>query len=304
MQRLSFARLFYLQPKYACWYSEFMHSWMHRSNTHSLWWNRFACFHFQRWPNQTFPKSPFFFFLLPLIFPVLDEATSALTEEAEAQLYRICKQLGMTLISLGHRSSLEKVDQTRSIAALLWLYLDASTHTASFSSSTMTSSWGCAEEAAGSWKSYAETARKTKPRDFRSIPLTSETCKTHQDWRQGQNKTLQDETLWCPLVEGDPTICSYCHSHTEQPSSPFGVISWKFLLCWWKLWSILIRDQRKVQKVKEAVHHSTTIRLFKFMLIYDEIIDRKIGLACSTTQSRHCWPIIRICILKLITATR
>nr|XP_057912833.1 ATP-binding cassette sub-family D member 4 [Doryrhamphus excisus] len=56
MQRLCFARLFYLQPKYA----------------------------------------------------VLDEATSALTEEAESQLYRICKQLGMTLISVGHRSSLEK----------------------------------------------------------------------------------------------------------------------------------------------------------------------------------------------------
>lgn len=43
---------------------------------------------------------------------VLDEATSALTEEAEAQLYRTCKQLGMTLVSLGHRSSLEKVGQT------------------------------------------------------------------------------------------------------------------------------------------------------------------------------------------------
>uniref|UniRef100_A0A8C9TMI9 ATP-binding cassette, sub-family D (ALD), member 4 n=1 Tax=Scleropages formosus TaxID=113540 RepID=A0A8C9TMI9_SCLFO len=56
MQRLCFARLFYLQPKYA----------------------------------------------------VLDEATSALTEEAEGQLYRACKQLGMTLMSLGHRSSLEK----------------------------------------------------------------------------------------------------------------------------------------------------------------------------------------------------
>ncbi|XP_067338666.1 ATP-binding cassette sub-family D member 4 isoform X2 [Channa argus] len=56
MQRLCFARLFYLQPKYA----------------------------------------------------VLDEATSALTEEAEAQLYRTCKQLGMTLVTLGHRSSLEK----------------------------------------------------------------------------------------------------------------------------------------------------------------------------------------------------
>ncbi|KAK6297810.1 hypothetical protein J4Q44_G00323930 [Coregonus suidteri] len=56
MQRLCFARLFYLQPKYA----------------------------------------------------VLDEATSALTEEAEGQMYRTCKQLGMTLVSLGHRSSLEK----------------------------------------------------------------------------------------------------------------------------------------------------------------------------------------------------
>ncbi|KAI1897280.1 hypothetical protein AGOR_G00081690 [Albula goreensis] len=56
MQRLCFARLFYLQPKYA----------------------------------------------------VLDEATSALTEEAEGQLYRACKQLGMTLLSLGHRNSLQK----------------------------------------------------------------------------------------------------------------------------------------------------------------------------------------------------
>ncbi|KAM9290730.1 lysosomal cobalamin transporter ABCD4 isoform 5-T5 [Morus bassanus] len=56
MQRLSFARLFYLQPKYA----------------------------------------------------VLDEATSALTEEVEHELYRACLQLGMTLISVGHRASLEK----------------------------------------------------------------------------------------------------------------------------------------------------------------------------------------------------
>lgn len=40
---------------------------------------------------------------------VLDEATSALTEEAEEQLYEACKQLGMTLISVGHRRSLEKV---------------------------------------------------------------------------------------------------------------------------------------------------------------------------------------------------
>ncbi|XP_060119359.1 lysosomal cobalamin transporter ABCD4 isoform X2 [Heteronotia binoei] len=56
MQRLSFARLFYLQPQYA----------------------------------------------------VLDEATSALTEDAENELYRMCSQLGMTLVSVGHRSSLEK----------------------------------------------------------------------------------------------------------------------------------------------------------------------------------------------------
>nr|XP_047915781.1 lysosomal cobalamin transporter ABCD4 isoform X8 [Anser cygnoides] len=56
MQRLSFARLFYLQPRYA----------------------------------------------------VLDEATSALTEEVEHELYRVCLQLGMTLVSVGHRPSLEK----------------------------------------------------------------------------------------------------------------------------------------------------------------------------------------------------
>ncbi|XP_041070504.1 ATP-binding cassette sub-family D member 4 isoform X1 [Carcharodon carcharias] len=56
MQRLSFTRLFYHQPKYA----------------------------------------------------VLDEATSALTEEAERELYHTCRQLGMTVISVGHRSSLTK----------------------------------------------------------------------------------------------------------------------------------------------------------------------------------------------------
>lgn len=39
---------------------------------------------------------------------VLDEATSALTEEVEHELYRLCLQLGMTLISVGHRPSLEK----------------------------------------------------------------------------------------------------------------------------------------------------------------------------------------------------
>lgn len=40
---------------------------------------------------------------------VLDEATSALTEEVEHELYRVCLQLGMTLISVAHRASLEKV---------------------------------------------------------------------------------------------------------------------------------------------------------------------------------------------------
>ena len=49
-----------------------------------------------------------FLFLLA----VLDEATSALTEETESELYRICIQLGMTLISVGHRSSLEKVGKS------------------------------------------------------------------------------------------------------------------------------------------------------------------------------------------------
>ncbi|XP_025056957.1 ATP-binding cassette sub-family D member 4 isoform X8 [Alligator sinensis] len=56
MQRLSFTRLFYLQPRYA----------------------------------------------------VLDEATSALTEEVEHELYHTCIHLGMTLISVGHRTSLER----------------------------------------------------------------------------------------------------------------------------------------------------------------------------------------------------
>ncbi|XP_072424312.1 lysosomal cobalamin transporter ABCD4 isoform X1 [Chiloscyllium punctatum] len=41
-------------------------------------------------------------------YAVLDEATSALTEETEGELYHTCKQLGMTVISVGHRSSLEK----------------------------------------------------------------------------------------------------------------------------------------------------------------------------------------------------
>ncbi|XP_069811814.1 lysosomal cobalamin transporter ABCD4-like [Dendropsophus ebraccatus] len=48
------------------------------------------------------------FYLQPK-FAVLDEASSALSEEAEVELYTRCKQLGMTLISVGHRRSLQKL---------------------------------------------------------------------------------------------------------------------------------------------------------------------------------------------------
>uniref|UniRef100_A0A8C4Q2G4 ATP-binding cassette, sub-family D (ALD), member 4 n=1 Tax=Eptatretus burgeri TaxID=7764 RepID=A0A8C4Q2G4_EPTBU len=56
MQRLTFARLFYHQPK----------------------------------------------------FVVMDESTSALTEETESEMYRMCGHLGITVLSVGHRSSLNK----------------------------------------------------------------------------------------------------------------------------------------------------------------------------------------------------
>lgn len=49
---------------------------------------------------------------------VLDEATSALTEEVEHELYQMCLHLGMTLISVGHRPSLEKVRQGGSAPCL------------------------------------------------------------------------------------------------------------------------------------------------------------------------------------------
>ncbi|CAH2328902.1 ATP-binding cassette sub-family D member 4 isoform X1 [Pelobates cultripes] len=45
------------------------------------------------------------FYLQPK-YAVLDETSSALSEDAEAELYRSCGQLGMTLISVGHRASL------------------------------------------------------------------------------------------------------------------------------------------------------------------------------------------------------
>ncbi|XP_053552947.1 lysosomal cobalamin transporter ABCD4 [Bombina bombina] len=39
---------------------------------------------------------------------VLDEATSALSEDAEGELYRVCRQMAMTLVSVGHRRSLQE----------------------------------------------------------------------------------------------------------------------------------------------------------------------------------------------------
>ncbi|XP_073494272.1 lysosomal cobalamin transporter ABCD4 isoform X2 [Phyllobates terribilis] len=47
------------------------------------------------------------FYLQPK-YAVLDEASSALSEDAEVELYTRCRQLGMTLISVGHRHSLRK----------------------------------------------------------------------------------------------------------------------------------------------------------------------------------------------------
>ncbi|XP_035688885.1 lysosomal cobalamin transporter ABCD4-like isoform X2 [Branchiostoma floridae] len=41
-------------------------------------------------------------------FAVLDEATSAVSMETEELLYNMCKDMGMTVISVGHRSSLRK----------------------------------------------------------------------------------------------------------------------------------------------------------------------------------------------------
>uniref|UniRef100_A0A6I8R322 ATP binding cassette subfamily D member 4 n=1 Tax=Xenopus tropicalis TaxID=8364 RepID=A0A6I8R322_XENTR len=47
------------------------------------------------------------FYLQPK-YAVLDEVSSALSEQAEDKLYRGCQELGMTLISVGHRQSLQK----------------------------------------------------------------------------------------------------------------------------------------------------------------------------------------------------
>ncbi|XP_070578295.1 lysosomal cobalamin transporter ABCD4-like [Ptychodera flava] len=48
---------------------------------------------------------------------ILDEATSALSQDTEELLYKVCKDLGMTVMSIGHRTSLRKFHSTQ-------LYLD------------------------------------------------------------------------------------------------------------------------------------------------------------------------------------
>ncbi|XP_041904000.1 lysosomal cobalamin transporter ABCD4 isoform X6 [Corvus kubaryi] len=94
MQRLSFARLFYLQPKYADALGEL----------------QLICEMFLGDAALSYRRCLVGrgFVGLMTFLSVLDEATSALTEEVEHELYRLCLQLGMTLISVGHRPSLEK----------------------------------------------------------------------------------------------------------------------------------------------------------------------------------------------------
>jgi len=48
------------------------------------------------------------FFHRPLI-ALLDEATSALDVPSETRLYSVCKQLGITVVSVGHRESLRQL---------------------------------------------------------------------------------------------------------------------------------------------------------------------------------------------------
>lgn len=61
----------------------------------------------------TFLHSLLFLFLSPppssLSLTVLDEATSALSEDTEDLFYTTLHQLGITVMSVGHRSTLKKV---------------------------------------------------------------------------------------------------------------------------------------------------------------------------------------------------
>ncbi|XP_027427877.1 lysosomal cobalamin transporter ABCD4 isoform X1 [Zalophus californianus] len=123
MQRLSFARLFYLQPKYA---ASAVNKWatppavpgggMEAGGFHPAAGRRLP-----RWilalcffgPRSSCGRAPVSQSSFQPALPwapgrVLDEATSALTEEVESELYRIGQQLGMTFISVGHRRSLER----------------------------------------------------------------------------------------------------------------------------------------------------------------------------------------------------
>ena len=43
-----------------------------------------------------------------MIFSVLDEATSQIGLDAEDKMYSMCLELGITVISVGHRHSLRK----------------------------------------------------------------------------------------------------------------------------------------------------------------------------------------------------
>ena len=47
--------------------------------------------------------------ILLILCAVLDEATSALSEETEHYFYTTLHQLGVTVMSVGHRSTLKKV---------------------------------------------------------------------------------------------------------------------------------------------------------------------------------------------------
>ncbi|XP_073751653.1 lysosomal cobalamin transporter ABCD4 isoform X5 [Callorhinus ursinus] len=123
MQRLSFARLFYLQPKYA---ASAVNKWatppavpgggMAAGGFHPAAgrrlprWSLALCFFGPRSSCGRAPVSQSSFQPALPWAPgrVLDEATSALTEEVESELYRIGQQLGMTFISVGHRRSLER----------------------------------------------------------------------------------------------------------------------------------------------------------------------------------------------------
>ena len=50
----------------------------------------------------------YIYFIFLLKCPVMDEATSAVPIEKEAQLYTLCRQAKMTLVSVGHHVTLKR----------------------------------------------------------------------------------------------------------------------------------------------------------------------------------------------------